>query len=80
MAEEYTPTEGEVRADYARDRDGWPDQERREDFDRFMAEVRREAAEKAWDECVQALAWATDNGPDPLRYVAENSPYRKGQS
>jgi len=31
----------------------------------------------AWDECIEAVAWATANGPDPLRYVAEHNPYRQ---
>lgn len=30
-----------------------------------------------WDEAVQALAWAMENGPtgDALRYVADHNPY-----
>lgn len=31
---------------------------------------------EVWDEAVQAVAWAMDNGPDPLRYARENNPYR----
>lgn len=31
---------------------------------------------EAWDDAVQAVAWAQDHGPDPLRYVAEHNPYR----
>ena len=75
---EYTPTEARLRSI----RHGWASStpgdyvQNAAEFDRFVAEVKRDV----WDECVQALAWATDNGPDPLRYVAENSPYRKGQS
>jgi hypothetical protein len=41
----------------------------------------RDAATRAdaWDEAVQALAWAQDNGPyeGALRYVAEHNPYRE---
>jgi hypothetical protein len=35
-----------------------------------------EARAQAWDEAVRAVAWAQENGPDPLRYVAEHNPYR----
>lgn len=34
-------------------------------------------AAETWDETCAAVAWATEHGPDPLHYVAENNPYRK---
>lgn len=30
----------------------------------------------AWDEAIQALSWAMDNGSDPLGYVRDNNPFR----
>jgi len=43
-----------------------------------LAPVVAEARAEAWDEAVQALAWALDNGPSDraLPYVAEHNPYR----
>ena len=34
-------------------------------------------AARAWDEAVAAVAWAMDHGPEPLRYVGENNPYKR---
>ena len=36
-----------------------------------------EVAARAWDEAVAAVAWAMDHGPEPLRYVGENNPYKR---
>lgn len=51
---EYMTTEAEVRECFQASAEGLDFKreyyERGETFDRFMAEVRREAAEKAWDE------------------------------
>lgn len=43
-------------------------------FDHWLAEVKA----AAWDECLEALAWAMDNGHpgDAIRYVATNNPHR----
>lgn len=44
----------------------------------LVEDMRRNTAADAWDEALQALSWAMENGPDPLRYVAEHNPYRTG--
>lgn len=49
--------------------------ERVERIEEFVNAALRETAERAWNEAVEAVAWASANGPDPLRYVAENNPY-----
>jgi hypothetical protein len=44
----------------------------------FIAAREAAARAEAWDEAVQALAWALDNGPSEraLPYVAEHNPHR----
>jgi len=41
----------------------------------WLADHDRQTAERAWFECAQAIAWATNNGPDPIEYLAANNPY-----
>lgn len=55
------------------------------DVDDFVAEWEeriarhaRHTGAQAWGEAVQAVAWATDNGPDPLSHVTQNNPYLAG--
>lgn len=78
----YTPTTEKVRSDYIRESAGpfvRPNARERyaAEFDRWLAEVRREAAEAAWDEGEQA-------GMHNDRLMADGSedgfvdnPYRK---
>ena len=70
MAEEYTPTEAQVRQLYANSMDP-------AGFDRWLAEVRREVAEKAWDEGFADGYRQHAEGEDGLRFT---NPYRKEQS
>lgn len=89
---EHTPTTDEIVRYYLDgSRDWFPGlttSERNERFDRWLAEVRRETAEKAWDEGrkAEALSWKHVFDGHP---VAEGemcgeckvvNPYRKGQS
>jgi len=77
---DYTPTTEQVRAAWTSFRDASARQssekwiEPFEQFDRWLAEVKA----AAWDECLEALAWAMDNGHpgDAIHYVATNNPHR----
>jgi hypothetical protein len=70
VAEEYTPTTKIVRQLYANSMDP-------AGFDRWLAEVRREAAEKGWDEV--ADYHDRTNAPDFAESVRRDNPYRKEQ-
>lgn len=80
---EYTPTTEQVRNFWASDGTHQPAAksydftESRDEFDRWLARVRRDAAKAAWDEACEAFAWCRDNGPieDALPYVVEHNPY-----
>lgn len=70
---EYTPTTDEVRDAYAG-----------HDFDqaissaqfaRWLAEVERAAAEKAWDRCVAEMPI----DPDWKNYYGDSNPYRRNE-
>ena len=75
MAEEYTPTEERVQAHYvAAAYTGEEQRQRLAGFVRFMAEVRREVAEKAWDECARTVRLRD------FEAVCDPNPYRKEQS
>lgn len=69
---DYTPTTEQIRAMYVNPRT--TPVECVAQFDRWLAEVKA----AAWDECLEALAWAMDNGHpgDAIRYVATNNPHR----
>lgn len=74
---EYTPTTDEMRFAWA-DRVNKHDQEGAEEFDRWLAEVQREAAEKAWDECYyDTHEWYSTK--DETLYTAPENPYRKDE-
>ena len=78
---DYTPTTEQVREAFAV-HGAWKATPTRgskvsnEAFDRWLAEVKA----AAWDECVEAVAWARNYGSpgglDALRYVATNNPHR----
>lgn len=86
MRVEYTPSTDEVRDLFAGARGGYtnaPRYERRgAGFDRWLTKHDRQVAERAWDEAMQALAWASANGPEDsaLDYVVKNNPYRSTES
>lgn len=68
---DYTPTTDRVRADYAETYEG-TDERRYARFDRWLAEVERAAAEKAWDRCVGEMPI----DPDWKNFYGDNNPYR----
>jgi hypothetical protein len=73
---EYTPTTRDVRQYWVRE---WaPSPELEAQFDRWLAEVERAAAEKAWEAGHEAFeeAWRSDH-LFPYDYATEN-PYRTG--
>ena len=78
---EYTPTTYEVRDAYAMTDEGLDfkrvAQERREAFDRWLAEHDRQVAERAWAACVDHLE-ATLGG-EMKRAAHADNPYRKEQ-
>jgi hypothetical protein len=45
-------------------------------FAEVETNARTEGKADGWDEAVQAVAWAQENGPDPLGYVGRNNPHR----
>jgi hypothetical protein len=80
---DYTPTTDEVRDSlvhlnkYYAERHGDFDllvvkSETAAQFDRMIAEVRREAAEKAWNRCVGEMPI----DPDWKNFYGDNNPYR----
>ena len=73
---EYMPTTQEIR-EFAADMLGWDLADPDAAFDRWLAEVKREVSEKAWDEGREALALdvARPIGDDGMRAVTPN-PYR----
>lgn len=82
---EYTPTTGVVRGAYVEDQIGYampyhiPESEHEERFDRWLAEVERAAAQKAWGEGFQACAewWEIHHWQHTEAF--EGNPYRKEQ-
>ena len=81
---EYTPTTEQVRAAFIAQEDFYArvaslepptSEESGEDFDRWLAEVRREAAEKAWDEVADYLD--RTNAPSLAEAARRDNPYRK---
>lgn len=86
MSEEYTPTTDEVRADYAAGQINPSDPHCpvRAEFDRWLAEVERAAAEKAWGECDEVLTSHIDRTSGLLQVVTwltwPTNPYRRGGS
>ena len=73
---EYVPDTETVREQYTREQPPHIGtvSEKRAEFDRWLRQVKAEA----WDECVEAMAWAQQNGPEEnaLAYVGNNNPYR----
>ena len=75
---EHTPTDAEVRESFV---DGAAGEFIGEDFDRWLAEVRRETAEKAWDEGLVAERAAL-GASEVFGFVIapEPNPYTKTES
>lgn len=74
MTEQYTPTTDEMRWVYVRaDRAALSREEYEAEFNRWLAEVRREAAEEAWDRCVGEMPI----DPDWKNFYGDNNPYRR---
>lgn len=71
---EHMPTDAEVRESFV---DGAAGEFIEEDFDRWLAEVRRDAAEKAWDEV--ADYHDRTNAPDIAESTRRDNPHRKDQ-
>lgn len=72
---EYMPTTDEIREDWVWDA---PTPGMRAEavatFDRWLAEVRREAAEKAWDECARTVRlWDFEAVCDPNPYAQKDA-------
>lgn len=73
---EYTLTTREVRRHYALAVNTFALEEGEERFDRWLAEVRREAAEQAWDAGWDARHHYDERGGEP----APSNPYRKKET
>lgn len=73
---EYAPTTQEIK-EFAAEMLGWDLADPDAAFDRWLAEERRAAAEKAWEEGRESLAIdvARPIGDDGMRHVTPN-PYR----
>lgn len=69
---EYTATTEEIRS-YVEEMLGWEHPEPREVFDRWLAEVKREAAERGYDDCLADMPLDLDW---KLQY-GDRNPYRK---
>jgi len=81
-SDEYTPTTEEVRREYAagRGRMGLAiDLDTHSDFNRWLAQVERAAAERAWDE-----GWRGREEAERTRYHTTSpeirNPYREGEA
>lgn len=79
---EYVPRTADVRECYASSGDGLDFRlrlfERYAEFDRWLAEVQREAAEKAWDRCHDDThEWYRT--VHKTLYTAPENPYRKDE-
>jgi len=80
MSEEYTPTTEEVRQHWGIAVDLDRRDSRLAEFDRWLAEVERAAAEKAWSEGFEKCAtWWEIHHWERSRAASDN-PYRRGGS
>ena len=79
---EYTPTTAHIRdawseLNYLESKGNIPYQDSGDEFDRWLAEVERASAEKAWDEARAALRYEDDT---PVELVSMVNPYRREEA